>query len=56
MCVRLNEKASDPDVRDPLFVRGDDVWIGRAVSKEFGSHGIFKGRVTDVDDNAKKND
>ena len=54
MCVRLNENVPDPDVSEPLFVRGDDAWIGRTVAKEFGPHGIFKGQVTDVDDNSKK--
>ena len=52
--VRLNENATDPDVINPLFVRGDDAWVGHTVTKEFGGYGKFKGRVTDVDDNEKK--
>ena len=51
MCVRLNENAPDPSVHDPLFVRGDDSWVGRDVAKKFGNLGIFRGRVTGVDDN-----
>ena len=53
-CVRLNENVSDPDVSNPLFVRGDDAWIGRRVVKEFKPHDMFQGRVDDVDENAKK--
>ena len=52
--VRLNENAADPDVINPLFVRGDDAWVGRTVTKKFDGHGMFKGRVTDVDDDKKK--
>ena len=39
---------------NPLFVRGDDVWIGRRVVKEFKPHDVFQGRVDGVDENVKK--
>ena len=51
MCTRLNENAQDPTIHDPIFVRGDDSWIGRVVYKKFGDLGTFRGTVTDVDDN-----
>ena len=31
-------------------LRGEDHWIGRIVKKKFGAHGIFTGKVHDVDD------
>ena len=51
---RLNENAPDPSTREHILARGQDSWVGRAVQKDFGQHGIFRGQVTDVDDNSSK--
>ena len=36
------------------LVKGDNAWIGCTICREFGDHGWFSGRVTDVDDDSKK--
>lgn len=47
-----NEIASDSLEQRFNSIRGEDEWIGRRVKKEFGKHGIFFGRVTNVDDDS----
>ena len=50
--VRIADNAEYKE-KDYDRMRGEDAWIGRQVQKNFGTHGTFMGKVTNVDDDAK---
>ena len=51
---RLNNRSAENSETSDITIWGDDTWIGRHVSKDFGEFGTFRGKVLDVDDNANK--